>query len=160
MHVGEAIHHLLYTGHCYTDCVDEPGVRLLAATSSDGVAWIKRGEPVLTRSTEIAWMNEGVAEADIVYGPDGAFYLFFTGLQGEQRVIGVARGASPLGPWEINPVPIVLPTPGAFDAGGVLSPEVLIEGGKARMWYLSFTAEGYPWIGYAESVWPLRGSAP
>jgi predicted GH43/DUF377 family glycosyl hydrolase len=153
--VAEGTQYLLYTGHCFTDCAEEPGVRLLAATSADGVTWTKLAEPVLTRSTELAWMSEGVGEADLILGPDGAFYLFFTGLQGSQRVLGVARGASPLGPWEINPVPIVSPTAGGFDEGGVLAPQVLIEENKARMWYLSFTAEGYPWIGYAESVWPL-----
>ena len=160
LHSAEGTQLLIYTGHCLSGCTDEPGVRLLAATSPDGATWTKVADPVLSRSTEIAWMSEGAAEADLVQGPDGAFYLFFTGLQGEQRVIGVARGASPLGPWELNAVPIVSPTPGSFDEAGVLAPQVLIEDGKVRMWYLAFAAGGYPWIGYAESVWPLFVSSP
>jgi beta-xylosidase len=151
---------MIYTGHCYTNCTSEPGVRLLAATSTDGITWTKVTEPVLSRSTEIEWMKDGAAEADLIQGPDGAFYMFFTGMQDEQRVIGVARGASPFGPWEINPDPIVRPTPGSFDEAGVLAPEVIIEQGKARMWYLAFAAGEFPFIGYAESVWPLFVPAP
>jgi hypothetical protein len=148
-------YYMLYTGHCYTNCTEEPGVRLLGATSPDGITWTKVAEPVLTRSTEILWMKDGAAESDLIQGPDGAYYLFFTGLQDDQRVIGVARGTSPFGPWQVNPVPIVHPTPGGFDKAGALSPEVIVEQGKARMWYLAFLVDGYPWIGYAEAVWPL-----
>jgi predicted GH43/DUF377 family glycosyl hydrolase len=156
----DGTHYMIYTGHCYTNCAEEPGVRLLAATSPDGSTWTKVTEPVLTRSTEIAWMKDGAAEADLIQGPDGAFYLFFTGLQDDRRVIGVARGASPFGPWQVNPEPIVQPTPDSFDQAGALSPEVIVEQGKARMWYLAFLVEGYPWIGYAEAVWPLVAPAP
>jgi hypothetical protein len=153
-------HYMLYAGHCYTNCTDEPGVRLLGATSPDGITWTKRAEPVLTRSTEIAWMRGGVGEPDLIQGPDGAFYLFFTGLQDDQRVIGMARGASPFGPWELNPVPVVTPTLGGLDESGALAPEVIVEQGKARMWYLAIVGGGYVWIGYAESVWPLLATAP
>jgi predicted GH43/DUF377 family glycosyl hydrolase len=151
---------MIYTGHCYTNCTGEPGVRLLAATSTDGITWTKAAEPVLSRSTEIEWMRDGVAESDLIQGPDGMYYLFFTGLRDDQRVIGVARGAGPFGPWEINPDPIVRPTPGSFDEAGALAPEVIIEQGKARMWYLGFAVGEFPFIGYAESVWPVFVPAP
>jgi hypothetical protein len=151
---------MIYTGHCYTNCTDEPGVRLLAAISTDGITWTKVQEPVLSRSTEILWMKDGASEADLIQGPDGAYYLFFTGMQDDRRVIGVARGASPFGPWEVNPAPIVQPTPESFDEAGTLAPAVIVEAGKARMWYLALAAGGYPWIGYAESVWPLYVPAP
>ena len=149
---------MVYAGHCYTKCDKPGGVFLLGATSSDGLAWKKRDEPVLLPSAERAWMKDGVGEPALVLGPDGAYYLFFTGLEDEARVIGVARGKGPFGPWDVQPRPIVAPTPGTFDAAGALAPFVVVEGKTARMWYLA-NRQGKKdlehMVGYAESPWPL-----
>ncbi len=148
---------MIYVGHCYTQCDYGFGTTLLAATSADGIAWTKRSEPVLERMPEVApWTNDGVAEPAIVIEPDGRVTLFFTGVRDEDRWLGMARGTSPFGPWEVNPQPILKPTPGSFDADGVLAPHVLIEDGIARMWYLGVEpVEGgqYYHVGYAEADW-------
>lgn len=146
---------MVYAGHCYTDCEQEYGVTLLGATSTDGLSWTKADEPVLQAVPELDWTKDGVAEPGLLQGPDGATYLFFTGLEGEGRVIGVARGESAFGPWDVFPEPIVTGTPGGFDHGGALAPDVHIEGNRTRMWFLGFNAEGVISIGYAEAPWPF-----
>jgi hypothetical protein len=146
---------MVYAGHCYTNCKYGFGVFLLAATSSDGRTWTKVQKPILQPSLSRSWMTEGVAEPSLVKGPDGAFYLFFTGVAGELRTIGVARSTSIFGTWEVNPTPLISPTPGQFTECGVFAPSVRIEGRKVRMWYHGNTCPEIPAIGYAESPWPL-----
>jgi predicted GH43/DUF377 family glycosyl hydrolase len=148
---------MIYVGHCYTHCDYGVGTTLLAATSPDGRLWTKRTEPVLlAMPDDVAWTRDGVAEPGIVIEPDGGVTLFFTGVRDADRWIGMARGSSPFGPWEVNPEPILKPTPGSFDEGGVLAPHVLIEEGLARMWYLGVQpveAGEYYHVGYAEAEW-------
>ena len=145
---------MLYVGHCYTDCPTGPSVSILGATSPDGRTWTKVATPVLTALPQFEWMNGGAAEPDLVRGPDAAYYLFFTGIDGvsDGRALGVARSATtPFGPWVVHPVPILLPSLGTFDAGGVLAPSVLIEGDRVRLWYLGVSATEAFAIGYAEA---------
>lgn len=152
---------MIYVGHCYTDAsgIPAPGVRILGATSPDGVRWTKRPEPVLGERRGIPWMTEGAAEPGLLAGPDGSWYLAFTGMQGERRVLGIARGASPFGPWEIRERPILEPGPRGFDRAGVLAPHMLLEGGRVRMWFLGADRGDKFAIGYAEAAWPLAGGA-
>lgn len=149
---------MLYVGHAYTQ-LDKiggrGGVYLLAATSPDGIAWSKRPDPVISPGGTLAWMRDGAAEPALVKAPDGIYYLFFTGLAGEDRTIGVGRSASPFGPWQIDPVPIVVRTQNGFAAQKVLAPDVIIASGKARMWFLGSDDSERIRVGYAEAPWPI-----
>jgi predicted GH43/DUF377 family glycosyl hydrolase len=148
---------MIYVGHCYTQCDYGVGTTLLAATSADGRQWEKRPEPVLQAMPEsVPWTRDGVAEPGIVVEPNGQITLFFTGLRDADRWIGMARGNSPFGPWEVKPDPVLTPTPETFDSGGVLAPYVLVENGIARMWYLGVepVPNGeYYHVGYAVAEW-------
>lgn len=147
---------MVYAGHCYSDCPGNPGVRILGATSPDGINWTKFGQPLLATTGTPEWMRDAVAEPAILLGPDGDLYLFFTGVKDNERVIGVARASSPTGAWEINPEAIVKPTAGAFDEIGDIAPTVLLENGTVRMWFVGRNRTGQYAIGYAEAPWPLR----
>lgn len=148
---------MLYAAHAYSrfNRIAEPGVVIAAATSPDGIAWTRRPEPALRRNPAIAFMRSGVAEPCLVQGPDQAWYLFFTGLNDAARSIGVARGATPWGPWTINPQPIVAPSPPHFTKGLALAPQVLIEAGRARLWFIGHDDKERIRIGLAEAPWPL-----
>ncbi|MGL4464185.1 MAG: hypothetical protein ACRDD1_14340 [Planctomycetia bacterium] len=124
---------MVYCGHAYSGKV--PGVRLLGATSDDGVSWKRRVEPVLEGAAVGRWAKDGVAEPALVETEDG-WRLFFTGLEDEERVVGLAKGSSPFGPWEVVKEPIVRPEKGTFADRQVLAPTVLLEKGVARMWLL------------------------
>ena len=146
---------MIYAGHCYTTCDAGYGVSLLGARSSDGIHWQKESEPVMLPIDGLGWTRDGVAEPGLLAGPDGQYYLFFTGLKDEERAIGGARGASPFGPWDVSPDPIVAPSNNGFDDAGVLAPDVHVEGDVARMWFLATDKSGHFAIGYAEAAWPF-----
>lgn len=153
-HEGQLV--MLYTGYCFDTCKREKGVYLMAATSSNGRDWVKRDKPVMSKA-DLPKTKDGAAEAEIVKGPDGLFYLFMTLLYGDEgHEIGVARSASPYGPWDIAPEPIVRKSANGFDDIGPIAPSVLIEGDKVRMWFHGFSKRTIQ-IGYAEAAWPLRG---
>jgi predicted GH43/DUF377 family glycosyl hydrolase len=153
---------MIYAGHCYNNCPtgEDSEVTLLAATSTDGITWTKQSDPVLARIDGLNWMEDGIADPDLVLGPDGRYYLFFTGVREDDRAIGLAVSDSPFGPWTVNADPIILPsvTGVGFDAAGVVAPTVLFEGDRARMWFRGTGSndEGFA-IGYAEAPWPIVG---
>ncbi len=151
---------MLYTGMCMKNCPELPGVNLLAATSDDGKTWTKINKPVISKAEIIKVFpkaKDGVAESDIVRGPDGNYYLFMSLLYGKGNEIGVARSKTPFGPWDINPETIVKMTANSFDSGGALAPSVIIENNKVRMWYHGFGKKSID-IGYAETSWPLKAA--
>lgn len=155
---------MLYCGHAYTDASavgGAVGVRLLAATSTDGITWTKHDEPVLTADPALSWMSDGVAEPSLIQGPDGKWYLFFTGLHGDERVIGIAVATDPLGPWEVAPAPIVTAaTLGLPSGGGVIAPEAELTDGVLRLWFGAVSPDGQQSIAYAEADWGGGTRAP
>lgn len=175
---------MIYVGYCVDGFHDglpcpSPAIQIVGATRSlppaGGQNWIKHPEVVLGPRPDIAWMKHGVAEPEILKGPDDYYYLFATGglADDEPRVTGIARSKNPFGPWDINPEPIVKPSGkvGAFDACGTFAPAVVLDQSLVKMWYLglddcrgqctscnfaSCGCEGRWAIGYAEATWPLR----
>ena len=152
-HEGQLV--MLYTGYCFDTCKREKGVYLMAATSSNGRDWVKRDKPVMSKA-DLPKTKDGAAEAEIVKGPDGNFYLFMSLLYDQGHDIGLARAPTPYGPWDIAPDPIIRRGAGEFDDVGPIAPSVLIEGDKVRLWYHGFSKRNTIQIGYAEAPWPLR----
>ena len=155
---------MLYCGHSYTDAsltAGSFGVSLLAAFSPDGLSWTKQLTPVLRASTALSWMTGGVAEPSMIVGPDGKFYLFFTGMAGAERSIGIAVASDPLGPWEIAPGPIVTAqTAGLPQGGTVIAPHAELVNGVLRLWYTEVTPDGVHSVAYAQSSWGGTLTAP
>ncbi len=143
---------MIYCGHAYSG--PNPGVRILGATSKDGITWKKHSSAVLEGSPLLPWTKDGVGEPALLKDGDD-YWLFFTGLLAEERCIGIAKGPTPFGPWEINRDPIISATDNAFANRQVLGPSVTIEAGKARMWLLGTCKDDEQIrIGYADSPWP------
>jgi hypothetical protein len=168
----EGRYHMVYTGHCskpagYTPilppsltCPEDAGIFLLGATSPDGVHWTKKPEPIIRPLPGRRWMG-AMTEAELVAGPDGWFYLFFTGNGPlESRSIGVARSREPFGPWDINPNPILTGRPWPLSGlHKVLAPSVHIDeaDGGVLMWFNGTNQLEFGWDIYAAtSTWPLR----
>ena len=154
------VYYMIYTGWCVeSTCGSRTGFRLLGATSSDGVNWTKRSTPVLDGADLGLSFAAGVSESALVEGPDGLFYLFFsaTGANpGDPNRIGVARSSNPFGPWEVRPVPVIAPSV-PFEGQETIAPTVLVEGNRARMWYMGVVGDFVDFsIGLAEADWPLN----
>ena len=153
---------MVFAGHCWAECTEvEPGLRILGATSDDGIAWSKHPDPVAEGpAMGLGWATAGVAEPALVHAPDDLFYLFFSafsGEDGEEVVIGVARAPHPFGPWDVNPTPVVATSdPTGWEGTEVIAPDVLIEDDRVRLWYhgLQSSPEDFR-VGCAEAPWPL-----
>ena len=154
---------MIYAGHSFTDVSltgGTSGVSLLGATSADGLNWTKLSTPVLQGDPALSWMADGVAEPSLVVGPDGKFYLFFTGLVGAERVIGLAVATDPFGPWTIAPEPILTAAQlGLAPGAAVLAPHAELVNGVLRLWFTKVAPDGSHVVGYAESDWG-GGSTP
>lgn len=144
----EGLYYLLYTG--WSNILTAEGfLGLTGATSPDGKNWTKLNQPVFDEVSTT--MFETATEAELVAGPDGQFYLFFSAEGG----IAMARSNAPFGPWEIYPDFIITPE---FDweSGEVNAPSVIIEEELVRIWYAgvigNFAGSA---IGYAEIDFPL-----
>lgn len=125
------------------------GIRILGATSIDGIVWTKIATPII-QPTEVTY-SEDINEASLLKTPNGFWYIpFSTG-----SAIGIARSTNFRGPYDIFPFAIVGPT-FSWD-GEVTAPDGLIKDGKMSLWFHGVKMPGYwPWvIGYCESSYPL-----
>jgi len=151
--------YMVYAGHCWHNCKVKPGVYLLGATSTDGRTWRKHDRQLFEGAKMPAFYKQYAGEPEIVKGPDGMFYLFFSALQGDDpHMIGLARGPTPFGPWEFRPEPIVRASADGPNDAETVAPSVLIEDGRARMWFSGFSKRRMKAIAiyYAEAPWPLK----
>ncbi len=125
-----------------------------AATSTDGVLWSKIANPVLAPGGVNAFDQDSVGEPCVVF--DGATYrMWYAGAASfVDFQIGLATSVNGT-TWTKNGLLPVLPRggSGAWDAGAVYSPHVVLDGGVYKMWYTginaAFTDGG---IGYATSA--------
>jgi len=159
----EDMYYMIYAGHRLHDVENTENLHILGATSHDGITWTKLKNPVLGAMPGLDWTKNGVAEAELIKGHDGKFYLFFSGIdyhthKRERFVIGVAQSEMPFGPWDVNPQPIVVPSGrlGKFDEYSVIAPGVLLDGDIVRLWYHGFATDKTISTGYAECKWPIR----
>jgi hypothetical protein len=135
------------------------------ASSSDGYTWRKHGR-ILDGMPGSNFMAQGVGEAGGFFKHiDGFYYLIFTGFIGNlftscAEGIGIARALSPLGPWDINPTPllragiavvspipdplppppwdfscVISPSNPAWYAQGIITPTARLEGDTLRIWF-------------------------
>ncbi|MEZ4401395.1 MAG: hypothetical protein R3B06_15325 [Kofleriaceae bacterium] len=116
------------------------------------MTWQRQPEVLLTPDPTRPWMAETVAEVALVRGPDGDYYLFFTGFAvgGAEMAIGVARAATITGPYQVRPKPIITAADVDFAAGQVLAPAVLIDATGAHLWFMGIDAQGSYQIGRAD----------
>lgn len=136
---GELV--MLYSGWCLDPAVcprvkEGKLVSLLGATSSDGLTWKKRPEPVAL-DTGLPWAPDGFAETHLVFDPQsGKFLLYFQGLAPKAHLVGLGWAEHPFGPWTWLPDPILAPEMlGPWANGGVVAPHALIEENKAYLWF-------------------------
>ncbi len=126
------------------------GIKILGATSTDGINWSKNNDPLII-SSEITYSPD-INEASLLKSDDGFWYIpFSTGSS-----IGIARATSFFGPYDIYQKEIVSPE-FSWDSE-VTAPDGLIENGKMKLWYHGVKAPAFwPWvIGYSEANYPLN----
>ncbi len=149
---NNGVYHMIYAGWNVTNNWTGPsaGIRILGATSTDGINWEKLSNPIIL-PTDIAYSPD-INEATLMKSEDGWWYIVFS----TDRSIGIARSNSFSGSYQIFPEAIVDPL---FEWDSeVTAPDGIIENGKFRIWYHGVKEPEYwPWlIGYAEADYPLN----
>ena len=152
-----ATYKMWYAGH------NGANWRIGYATSSDGVVWTKRPNPVLDLGGNNTWDDLHVYYPNVV--KDGSTYkMWYTGHNGQNARIGYATSSDGIN-WTKNPNPVLdLGAGGAWDDNGILEASVIIENPTTyKMWYSGH--DGSNWrIGYATSTdgitWAKSGSNP
>ena len=135
-----------------------PGLVLVGyMTSEDGYQWeMVQDEPVFT-TDQIPFGDGNADVSSVVVLEDGTWVLYFHTVGGGE--IGLATSDSPLGPWAVNPEPILMPGPqGAWDRRGLGWPSVGHDGNAYFMYYgaqdrvfsigLATSADGLHWEKY------------
>jgi predicted GH43/DUF377 family glycosyl hydrolase len=127
-------------------------------TSDDGITWTEQSpDPVLT-TDEVPYAEVAALASSGMVMEDGTWVLYFytwprsaaTG----QTTIGRATAASPLGPWTVDPEPLLVAgSEGAWDDAGVLGGRVLPGDDGFVMYYsgANFRHPAYAGVGMATS---------
>jgi predicted GH43/DUF377 family glycosyl hydrolase len=120
-----------------------PGlVKVGYMTSDDGYHWqMVQDEPVLT--TDQIPFGDGEADvSSVVVMEDGVWVMYFHTISSGE--IGRATAASPLGPWAVDPEPVLKPgRDGTWDQLGLEWPSVVKNGDEIRMYYGVKTTDGH-----------------
>jgi predicted GH43/DUF377 family glycosyl hydrolase len=130
-------------------------------TSVDGLIWQEeQSEPIFT-SDQVPYVEagEGADVSSVVVLEDGTWVFYFHRVSGENpAIIGRATAPSPLGPWTVDPEPVLLPGPqDAWDDAGVAWPNVVRSEQGFVMYYAgSPGAIGKSMIGMATSLDGIR----
>jgi predicted GH43/DUF377 family glycosyl hydrolase len=144
--------YMIYAGWNVTDDWKGPnaGIRILGATSSDGVNWTKLSNPII-RPAEVTY-SEDINEATLMKSGNEWYIPFSTGSS-----IGIARSSSFTGSYDIYAGPIAIADALTW-ATEVTAPDGLIEDGKIKLWYHGVSEPTFwPWvIGYSESEFPIE----
>ena len=107
--------------YCFYKGLNKPeslgGVqRIGLATSIDGIEWKKPlDRPVLLEGPKGAWDSRGV-KLPMVFKHDGQYFLFYSGLGGSKKQIGLATSTDLLHWKKIDSNPILKARPGSWDA--------------------------------------------
>lgn len=147
----DGTYYMIYAGWNVTDnwTGENAGIRILGATSSDGINWTKLDEPLIL-PTEVPY-NPDINEATLLKSDDGIWYIIFS----TGSSIGIARAKDFTDKYEVYPKEIMNPE---FSwESEITAPDGIIENNTMRIWYHGVKAPLYfPWvIGYAEAEYPL-----
>lgn len=143
--------YMIYAGWNVRDDWKGPnaGIRIMAATSDDGINWTKVSSPLI-QPTEVSY-SQDINEATLLKSDDYWYVPFSTG-----NSIGIARSKTFLGSYEIFPTAIATADSIPW-ATEVTAPDGFIEDGKMRLWYHGVSEPIFwPWvIGYSEGDYPI-----
>ncbi len=137
-----------------------PGpVEVHYATSTDGQTWTEHeGDPLLTTES-VPFAEVAVVASDVIVESDGTWVLYFHTWQTQslvngQGAIGQATATTPLGPWTVDPEPVLqmADSPAAWDGAQVSLADVVQTEAGYRMYYTGASSSGLMQIGLATST--------
>ena len=108
--------------------------RIMYATSTDGINWIKHGL-VIDIGSSGSFDDVGASRPTVI--KDGSTYkMWYSGHDGSKYTIGYATSTDGIGWAKLGGV-MGVGAPGSYDDEGVYNPSVLKDGGTYKMWYVA-----------------------
>ncbi len=125
------------------------------------IFWKYRSNPVVIEGSGGAWDDEGLSDPCVVFAK-GKFYLYYTGFDGTDYAIGLARSDDAMGFAKYGSAAVLTKGTG-YDGTAVREPSVIFEDGIFKMWYTAINGATQS-IAYATSKdglsWAKYGSNP
>jgi predicted GH43/DUF377 family glycosyl hydrolase len=106
------------------------------ATSKDGMKWNKRKDPIFVADPDNTWEQYKVTACQVIKRENDylMFYIGFRDIDFAQ--IGMARSKNGIDKWERYPAnPVIMPTPGTWDASACYKPYAIQEKDRWVLWY-------------------------
>jgi len=123
--------------------------------------WKHRSNPLVMEGSGGAWDDEGLSDPCVVFAK-GRFYLYYTGYDGTDYAIGLARSSDGVGFGKYGSAAVLTKGSG-YDGTAVREPTVIFEDGIFKMWYTAVNGAAQT-IAYATSKdglsWTKYGSNP
>ena len=131
------------------------------ATSDDGYHWQMAQDAPVFVTDQIPFGGGKADVSSAIVTDDGTWAIYFHTVGGGE--IGRATAASPLGPWVVDPNPVLKPTADGWDQRGLNWPSIVRDGDEYRMYYgvqtrggnaigLATSTDGIQWTKYDEPV--------
>ena len=140
--------------------VSRIGLQVSAGDDIFGPWRAARGRAVLEPGVAGSWDSLSVAHPSVII-LEGVFWMYYSGTDGRQRRIGLARSGNGID-WKKLPTPVFSSGPeGSWDAGGVNHPSVVHDGRRFVMAYAGWLEGRSPirsQIGIAVSADGLKWS--
>ncbi len=140
--VGERKWHLYYCdgGKVKTNGKSVWRFKNYLATSTDGIHWRRRTEPILSLGSDGSWDSASHAGPVVLRLPDGKFHLWYLGsgdMDGKIAWrVGHATSADGIRWTRSGDAPVLdVGEPGAWDGGTLLSFDILLRDGRFHFWY-------------------------
>lgn len=111
-------------GRTFTEEEGHPS-RGVYATSTDAMIWtVADGDPFASIGLDL--FDPGPIPSTVLLEPDGSWLMYLWGLPTEGTAVFYrATAPAPEGPWVADPEPVLTPTSGEWDGGGIDFPSVI-----------------------------------
>jgi len=125
------------------------------ATSTDGKSWLRDTlhNPILVPGASGSWDGYWAADPRVLFH-EGVYYMWYTGADAmfSHMQLGLATSTDGVTNWIKHPDnPVLRPSPGEWDGGGVECGIVLVRGDTLYMWYDGSPIQKLWQIGLAKS---------
>jgi predicted GH43/DUF377 family glycosyl hydrolase len=137
----DGLFHMFRNG--FRDWPGEVGIGYL--TSPDGITWTEASPLPVFRTSEVAFAQTAALASSVLVEEDGTWVLYFyTHNQDWSNQIGRATASDPLGPWTVEPAPILSQgESGAWDDFSVSAPQVVKTDSGYLMYYSGHAEESF-----------------
>ena len=131
--------------------------------TGEDIFWKYRGDALVQKGSSGAWDDASVSDPTVVFAA-GQFYMYYTGNDGSDDAIGLARSSDGKAFTKYGSSALISKgSSGSYDGDGCREPSVIYEDGVFKMWYTGING-GAESIALATSkdglTWSKYGSNP